>query len=132
MNFWRFLSCRQTIIRQTLYAIEIKKQNIVLPFGECPMEQIHKARKTRTRNMIPTQKKIVFQQTSWLLWSLCHLNTSHLSVIFKSIHYRYIDKRPWKRLHLNNVHVPSHANESPGPRVSWTCIKIWYHTFLTK
>lgn len=60
MNFWRFLSCRQTIIRQTLYAIEIKKQNIVLPFGECPMEQIHKARKTRTRNMFPTQKKNCF------------------------------------------------------------------------
>lgn len=132
MNFWRFLSCRQTAIRLTHYAIEIdKKQNIGLPFGVCPMVQVHKARRTMTRNMVPTPQNIVLQLTSWLLLSLFHPYTSHISVILKSIHYRYIDNRPWKRLHLNSGHVPPHADESPVPRVCCSCIVIWFDIYFS-
>lgn len=132
MNFWRFLSCRQTAIRLTHYAIEIDKETKhwftfrCMSNGTSPQSEKNDDSKhgSNTQN-------IVLQLTSWLLLSLFHPYTSHISVILKSIHYRYIDNRPWKRLHLNSGHVPPHADESPVPRVCCSCIVIWFDIYFS-
>lgn len=128
MNFWRFLSCRQTAIRLTHYAIEIDKETKhwftfrCMSNGTSPQSE----KNDDSKHGSNTPKL-----TSWLLLSLFHPYTSHISVILKSIHYRYIDNRPWKRLHLNSGHVPPHADESPVPRVCCSCIVIWFDIYFS-
>lgn len=131
MNFWRFVMSTNDHTPNTICNRNKETKHCFtfrwMSNGTSPQSE----KNDHSKHDFNT-KNIVLQLTSWLLWSLFHPYASHISVIFKSIHYRYIDKRPWKRLHLNNVHVPSHANESPGPRGSWTYIKIRYRIFLTK